>query len=118
MSLLIQTSTSKNPLLSLTGNDVLVPLTHGLCCIIDHDDAERICKYKWIAHLSHGRYYAMRTVYSKHSVYHVRMHRQIMHTPNGMVTHHKNRCTLATRKHNPENVTDKVHGEIHNYGIG
>lgn len=114
MSLLVQTQTSKNPLLNLTGNDVLVRLTKGLVCIIDKEDCNRICKYKWQAHLSHGRYYAMRTVRSKNSVYNVRMHRQIMHTPEGQITHHKNRCTLDNRKQNLQNCTDEQHKKIHN----
>lgn len=114
MSLLIQTNQSKAPLENLEGDYVLVPLTKGLVAIIDKDDSERICKYKWHAQLSHGRYYAMRCVHSKNSVYWVRMHRQIMHTPNGQITHHKNRCTLDNRKQKLQNVTDEQHKAIHN----
>ena len=114
MSLLIQTTQSKNPLEDLDGDYVLVPLSKGLVAIIDKDDAERICKYKWHAHLSHGRYYAMRTVHSKGSTYQVRMHRQIMHTPQGNINHHVNRCTLDNRRKNIPCMTDEEHKAIHN----
>jgi len=114
MSLLVQTQQSKEPLRHLDGDYVLIPLDKGLIAIIDNDDAFHICQYKWHAHLSHGRYYAMRTVHSKNSTYQVRMHRQIMHTPNGKVTHHKNRCTLDNRKVNLHDYTDQEHKNIHN----
>ena len=114
MSLLIQTTQSKNPILCLTGDGIIVPLDKGLFAIIDKDDSDRILKFKWHAHLSHGRYYAMRTVHSKNSTYQVRMHRQIMHTPNGQVVHHKNRCTMDNQKSNLQNCTDPEHKKIHN----
>lgn len=114
MSLLIQTEQSKNPILCLLEDGVIVPLDKGLFAIIDKEDEERICKYKWHAHLSHGRYYAMRTVHSKGSTYQVRMHRQIMHTPNGQINHHKNRYTMDNRRKNIPCMTDMEHKEIHN----
>jgi len=114
MSLLVQTTQSKEPLKNLDGSYGLIGLTKGLICIVDQEDFINLSKWRWHAHLSHGRYYAMRTVHSKNSIYQVRMHRQIMHTPNNQFTHHKNRCTLDNRKKNLQNVTDEQHKKIHN----
>lgn len=117
MSILIKTTTTNDSIKYLSGLYALIPLTKGLVSIVDFDEYDNLTKYKWHAHLSHGRYYAMRTVHSANSTYQVRMHRQIMHTPNGEITHHKNRCTLDNRKVNLRNCTDPIHREIHNLSI-
>ena len=116
MSLLVKTTANSADIKYIAGAYAIITLTKGLVAIVDFDEYDNLIKYKWHAHLSHGRYYAMRTVHSKNSTYQVRMHRQIMHTPNGKITHHRNRSTLDNRKTNLRNCTDPEHAAIHNLG--
>ncbi|MCK5607231.1 hypothetical protein KAR91_35435 [Candidatus Pacearchaeota archaeon] len=113
MSLLVKTKRSSLSSLLSDPTVALIPLGDGRFAIIDKEDEERIAKYKWFAHRSRSMLYAMRKVTSKNSVYYVRMHRQIMHTPQGLITHHKNRNPLDNRKENLQNMTDEDHDTIH-----
>jgi len=81
--------------------------------IIDAEDFDNINQYKWYIIKQHGLPYAARKVTTNGKTHWVRMHRQIMHTKNGFVVHHKNRNTLDNQKENLINVTDKQHKEIH-----
>jgi len=66
-----------------------IPLTQGQIALVDDEDYEKLSKYKWYAHMSHGHYYAIRNIYTqnrKRSA--VKMHRQIMgNIPNVQYDH-------------------------------
>jgi len=91
-----------------------IKLHPNKAAIVDLDDFENLKKYKWYIIKQHGLPYAARKVTTNGKVYWVRMHRQIMHTPNGQVVHHTNRRTLDNRKTNLVNLTDQQHHDLHN----
>lgn len=91
----------------------IIPLTGGRNATVDPEDFNRISKYKWHVHRYGNTYYAARVVKSKNSSFHLYMHRQIMHTPRGMVVHHLNGRGLDNRKKNLLNCTKQEHNFYH-----
>jgi len=69
-----------------------IPLTQGKFSIVDDDDFEWLSKHKW----TFNGYCAYRKVDDKN----VYMHREIMKTPKGMDTDHKNHNRLDNKKEN------------------
>lgn len=90
-----------------------IPLGNGGCAWVDEEDLGRLSKYHWFAKQSQSGWYAVRKVTSKNSVYFVRMHRQIMHTPRGLVVHHFNGIKMDNRKVNLLNCTKAQHNFYH-----
>lgn len=76
----------------------LIPLTQGYFSKVDDEDFEWLSKYKWQYHAG----YAKRGKYNEDKKNNdtVKMHREIMQPPAGMVVHHKNHDTLDNRKEN------------------
>ena len=74
----------------------IIPLTQGKFAIVDAEDYERLSRHKWCAAKSNGRFYAQRTENGRT----IKMHREIMNPPPGMVCDHKNHNTLDNRKSN------------------
>ena len=87
--------------------------TNGAVIKLDKDDYERLKKYHWVVRKSYSRWYAMRKVTKDGKEFWIRMHREIMNTPQGMVTHHKNPRTLDNRKSNLVNMYQKDHHALH-----
>lgn len=85
--------------------------------LVDLEDYERIGKYYWFVQHRRGVEYAVRSVGSGSNRYYVKMHRQIMHTKKGDITHHWNRHGLDNRKLNLENVSPNRHTHIHQFII-
>jgi len=83
-----------------------ISLTRGQFAIVDAADFEWLSKYRWYATCSNGVYYAGR---KKHGSS-IRMHREIMKPPEGMVVHHIDGNGLDNRRVNlcvctqPENI--------------
>ncbi len=75
----------------------LIPLTQGQFAIVDIDDLKELSKYKWCISKSDGGY--LTAIRSEHSTK-IRMHREIMQTPDGMDTDHINHNTLDNRRCN------------------
>lgn len=82
-----------------------IELTKGQRAIVDDDDFEELSKHKW--HASKGvnakscKFYAARhgkSVGGKQS--YIRMHRQVMGNPKGMLVDHRKDNTLDNRKEN------------------
>lgn len=71
-----------------------IPLTHGLVALVDDEDFEWLSQWRWAARKGRNTFYAMRQVGKYPFDKNVHMHREIMQTPNGMVTDHidKNGC--------------------------
>ena len=90
-----------------------IPLGHGKYAQVDEEDLERLQGYHWFAKQSGSAWYAVRKVTSKRSVFFVRMHRQIMHTPKGLVVHHYNGNSLDNHKSNLLNCTKAEHAFYH-----
>jgi len=83
--------------------------------IIDNEDAPRITPYKWYVRRTWYNCYAYRIKNTTGKPFMVWMHRQIMHCPNNMIVHHKNRNGLDNRKENLELMTEKQHADFHRY---
>jgi len=90
-----------------------IPLGQGKYAQVDPEDFERLSKYHWFAKQSGSAWYAVRKVTSKRSVFFVRMHRQIMHTPRGLVVHHYNGNSLDNHKANLLNCSKAEHAFYH-----
>jgi hypothetical protein len=72
-----------------------IPLTKGLCAMVDAADYEELSKYKWHV-VSVKKPYAARKEGGK-TIY---MHRQIMQPPEGMMVDHINGFSLNNRRAN------------------
>ena len=79
-----------------------IKLTQCLYAIVDDEDFEELSKHKWYANYNYAvcGYYAGRKDYSFTPIKAILMHKQIMNTPNGMVTDHINHDTLYNCKSN------------------
>jgi hypothetical protein len=73
---------------------VMIPLTKNKVAIIDEDDYEKVCPFKWCAlHKCRERFEAFSYRIGK-------MHRFIMNCPKGLEIDHKNGNSLDNRKSN------------------
>lgn len=81
-----------------------IPLTQGQVALVDDWHYEELSQFKWYAIWNqHTKtYYAQRSDGNKA----VRMHREIMKTPKGMICDHRNHNTLDNQEHNLRNVTN------------
>ena len=74
----------------------LIPLTQGKFAIVDAEDYDRLNRYQWHACKCKSTYYACRVEGGKT----IRMHREIMHAPKGVIVDHINHNGLDNRKGN------------------
>jgi len=72
----------------------LIPLTQGKVALVDACDYEELIKYKWCAIKGESTYYAVRRDGRKT----VKMHREIMNAPAGLVVDHREHNGLDNRK--------------------
>ncbi len=77
-------------------NVVEVKLTRGLVAIIDEEDAERVCQYKWTAKQGQGTNYAHRGINGTS----ITLHRFILSAKRGEMIDHVNGNGLDNRKAN------------------
>lgn len=77
-----------------------IPLTQGQFALVDAEDFERISKFKWYAHKKNGVFYAMRMVGGRKNRKMIPMHAEIMNTPKGMETDHRDGNGLNNRQNN------------------
>lgn len=77
-----------------------IPLTKGYVAIVDADDYEELSKHKWYPMKSPKAIYAGRAVRKNGRPSTILMHRQVNHTPEGMLTDHINGNGLDNRKIN------------------
>jgi hypothetical protein len=76
-----------------------IPLTRGKATMVDDDDYERLSKHKWYAFEDRKTFYACRGIsFPKDRT--IWMHREIMDTPSGMETDHKDGNGLNNQKYN------------------
>lgn len=78
-----------------------IKLTHNQYAIVDNIDFQKLGFYKWGAkwNTPTKSYYAVRTVYEG-GKRDVRMHREIMQVPKGLIVDHINHDTLDNRRSN------------------
>jgi len=77
-----------------------IPLTQGQVALVDDADFDELNKYKWCANNQHGHWYAHRgfSVNGKNQI--VTMHAQILGTPKGMDSDHKDNNGLHNWRDN------------------
>jgi len=90
-----------------------IKLTQGKTAYVDNEDYLIVSQNKW--HISKG--YAVRDILlrgldGEREQIHISMHQQIMNTPQGYDTHHKNDNRLDNRRKNLVICTRKEHFEI------
>jgi hypothetical protein len=73
-----------------------IPLTQGKFAIVDAEDYDRLNQDKWYAGKCKNTYYAGRVEGGKT----IKMHREIMHAPKGVLVDHINHNGLDNRKRN------------------
>lgn len=89
------------PLPLIADNDsgtMSIPLSKGLCTVIDLADADRIIPYPWHASRSANAYYARASL--RGPLEGIQMHRLIIDAPNGFQVDHINGDTLDNRRSN------------------
>jgi len=93
----------------------LLPLEYGRISVdgmnifIDPDQWGWIIQCRWKIKYNHNTPYAIRKVQRKGKSITLRMHREIMNTPEGYDCHHLNKNTLDNRKINLKNCTKTEH---------
>lgn len=83
----------------------LIALSQGQFAQVDDEDYDDLIQYKWYAHKDKKAYYAVRKVYTNGGQKSIRMHRQIMNTPDGMVCDHADHDTLNYQRNNLRNCS-------------
>ena len=78
-----------------------IPLTRGLFATVDDEDFESLSKHRWFAVSGRGLFYAVRTVRAGRSKKTIRMHRELLGMPPGLlVCDHRNGNSLDNRREN------------------
>ena len=100
-----------------------IPLTQGRVAVVDDADYERLFQHKWCYCESNGGY-AMRNSPRINGQHHsILMHREVLGTPEGFDTDHRDRNTLNNQKANLRVATKvqnggnrgKTHGRTSKY---
>jgi hypothetical protein len=77
-----------------------IPLTRGKYAIVDPEDFERLNKYRWYAKKCKNTFYACRSQGTRRKKTEIKMHREVIQPPSGMVVDHINHNGLDNRKAN------------------
>lgn len=78
-----------------------IPLTQGMSAVVDAADYEWLMRWKWYAsRRPNGNFYAVRSEWIDGKDFQIRMHRQIIGAPQGVLVDHINRDGLYNRRSN------------------
>lgn len=77
-----------------------IPLTKGLFAVVDAADFERLSQHRWQAMKSKNTFYAARSVIVAGRKKTIRMHREILKVPAGVLVDHRDRNGLNNRRQN------------------
>lgn len=84
----------------------LIPLTQGKFAQVDDWNYDRLMEWGWYAVKLGHNYYAMREEYiNQHKTIIIKMHREIMNTPDGLVVDHIDHDGLNNLEENMRNCT-------------
>jgi hypothetical protein len=87
-----------------------IKLSRGMFAFIDDEDFEDLNKYMWCASKHSGKFYALRKG-PRPLKKTILMHREIMKTPNGMKTDHRDGNGLNNQRYNLRICTDVQNGQ-------
>ena len=82
-----------------------IKLTKGYYALVDDRDFVKLNKYKWQAEVQPDTVYAMRRPRIDGKSVTIKMHRQIMNTPKGIDTDHRDRNGLNNQRYNLRKCT-------------
>jgi hypothetical protein len=91
-----------------------IPLTRGLFAIVDTEDHAGLVAHKWLAIGRPGYYYAARWQAGRI----VRMHRELLAAPVGILVDHIDRDTLNNRRSNLRLASKQQNGANAEYPVG
>ena len=89
----------------IEGNLAFITLTKGYEAIIDADDVDIVARYHWSARIVRNTVYGQRADWSTGKMKLVRLHREIMQPPDGLVVDHISGDGLDNRRSNMRLVT-------------
>jgi len=90
-----------------------IALGKGRFALVDPEDFEHLNKFRWYAKMSATCWYAVRKKWISGKCVMIRMHREIMQTPDDQECHHIYSDTLDNRKAYLQNITPSEHKELH-----
>ena len=90
-------------------NYAAIVLSSKYCTLLDLDDYDRLCCFRYRPKRKKKKIYAVRRFKHQGKTYEIAMHREIMNSRPGEEPHHKNHNTLDNRKENLENVPHDNH---------
>jgi len=75
--------------------------------LVDDDDYEYLSQFQWNAKSTGSNFYAVRAIIINGKQYNLKMHREIMNTPDGMEVDHIDHNGLNNQKNNLRNCTSR-----------
>ncbi len=100
-----------------------IPLTHGKFALVDDEDYDWLMQWKWCAWVHRKTWYAIRTIHTVGRLTRtVRMHREILKVPDGVLVDHRNHnglhnyrstirpCTVQQNNHNRRIASNNTSG--------
>ncbi len=89
----------------IQGNLAFITLSKGFVATIDAEDVELVAQFHWSAKLARNTVYGQRADWSSGALRLVRLHREIMQPPDGMLVDHVSGDGLDNRRANMRIVT-------------
>lgn len=83
----------------------LIPLTQRLFAQVDDWNYEWLNQWKWYAQKDKKTFYAARGIWDNGHIKTIRMHREILNTPDNVLVDHKDHNGLNNQEFNIRNVT-------------
>ena len=77
-----------------------IPLTQGKVALVDDDFYEYLNQFKWCVKKNRDTFYAIRHVMKKGNTKRIWMHREILNSPEGMLTDHRDGDGLNNQRSN------------------
>lgn len=90
-----------------------LPLSGGVCSLVDPSALHDLLRYRWFVKQSHSRPYVVRRVRRGRSEKLIRLHRYLTNAPAGSHVHHRNGNTLDNRLSNLVVMDPQEHQLVH-----
>jgi len=97
------------------GQTFKIPCGHRVFVLVDKPDFEKFSQFNWRLRRSGHCFYPTRRIIRNKKAYELKLHREIMNTPQGYDCHHVNHNTLDCRRANLQNLEKINHRSIHSH---